>query len=57
VRALRPTARATAPWVGAHELPLARFASALSPRLAALAAAAPHSMSLRRALAAWVLVH
>jgi hypothetical protein len=43
--------------VGAHELPLARFASALSPRLAALAAAAPQSTSLRGALAAWVLVH
>lgn len=43
--------------LGARELPLGRFAAAVAPRLAALAAAVPHSASLRRALAAWVLVH
>ncbi len=43
--------------IGAHELPLGRFAAAVAPRLAALAAAVPQSTSLRRALAAWVLVH
>ncbi len=43
---------------GARELPLDRFAAAVvAPRLAALAAAAPCSANLRRALAAWVLVH
>jgi hypothetical protein len=41
----------------ARELPLSRFAAAVAPRLAALAAAAPHSADLRRALAAWTLVH
>jgi hypothetical protein len=43
--------------LGAHELPLGRFAASVTPRLAALAAAAPESPSLRRALAAWLLVH
>jgi hypothetical protein len=40
-----------------RELPLSRFAAAVAPRLAALAGAAPHSAILRRALAAWTLVH
>lgn len=40
-----------------RELPLNRFAAAVAPRLAALAGAAPHSADLRRALAAWTLVH
>lgn len=42
---------------GARELPLGRFAASVTPRLAALAATAPESTSLRRALAAWMLVH
>jgi hypothetical protein len=42
---------------GARELPLGRFAASVTPRLAALAAAAPESPNLRRALAAWLLVH
>ncbi len=43
---------------GARELPLSRFAAAVvAPRLAALAASAPYSANLRRALAAWVLAH
>jgi hypothetical protein len=42
---------------GARELPLGRFAASVTPRLAALAAAAPESPSLRRALAAWTLIH
>ena len=42
---------------GVRELPLSRFAAAVAPRLAALAGAAPHSADLRRALAAWTLVH
>jgi hypothetical protein len=42
---------------GVRELPLSRFATAVASRLAALAAAAPHSADLRRALAAWTLVH
>jgi hypothetical protein len=43
--------------VGTRELPLGRFAASVSPRLAALATVAPESPSLRRALAAWLLVH
>jgi hypothetical protein len=42
---------------GVRELPLSRFAGSVAPRLAALAGAAPHSADLRRALAAWTLVH
>lgn len=42
---------------GVRELPLSRFAAVVAPRLAALAGAAPHSADLRRALAAWTLVH
>ena len=42
---------------GARELPIDRFAASVTPRLAALATAAPGSPSLRRALAAWMLVH
>lgn len=42
---------------GSRELPLGRYAASVTPRLAALAAAAPESSSLRRALAAWMLVH
>jgi hypothetical protein len=42
---------------GVRELPLSRVAAAVAPRLAALGAAAPHSADLRRALAAWTLVH
>jgi hypothetical protein len=40
-----------------RELPLSRFAATVAARLAALAAAAPRSADLRRALAAWTLVH
>lgn len=43
--------------MSARELPLGRFAASVTPRLAALATAAPESPSLRRALAAWLLVH
>jgi hypothetical protein len=42
---------------GVRELPLSRFAAAVAPRFAALAAAAPNSADLRCALAAWTLVH
>jgi hypothetical protein len=42
---------------GARELPLGRFCASIAPRLAGLAAAAPYSASLQRALEAWALVH
>jgi hypothetical protein len=42
---------------GARELPLGRFCGSIAPRLAGLAAAAPYSASLQRALEAWALVH
>ncbi len=42
---------------GARELPLGRFCAIVTPRLAALTAAAPDSAGLQRALAAWAVVH
>jgi hypothetical protein len=42
---------------GARELPLGRLCAQVAPRLAALAAAAPGSDSLRRAREAWAVVH
>jgi hypothetical protein len=52
-----PPSEAAGDPVGTRELPLGRFAASVTPRLAALATAAPESPSLRRALAAWLLVH
>jgi hypothetical protein len=52
-----PPAGADEDTVGTRELPLGRLAASVTPRLATLATAAPESPSLRRALAAWLLVH
>jgi hypothetical protein len=42
---------------GTRKIPLGEYAASIAPRLAAIAGAAPESENVRRALAAWGLLH